>query len=79
MDEKEGFIASPDPNVDRFAITSEQLKALRVKYDQNPDGADSFETFKNRARPGGFGSDRYIVLPWCGMSLGIELDGYTHS
>ena len=26
-----------------------------------------------------FGMDGAIILPWCGMWLAIEQDGYTHS
>lgn len=25
------------------------------------------------------GMDRCVVVPWCGMFLAIETDGYTHS
>ncbi len=78
-EDKEEFLTSSDPRVGRFAITAEQLKALRVKYEQHADGAESFEAFKSRARPAGFGSDRYLILHWSGMSLGIERDGYTRS
>ncbi len=73
------FITNPNPNIGRFAITREQYQALRRKYERDPNGADDFESFKNQAVPGGIGSDKYILLHWCGMWLGIELDGYTHS
>ena len=26
-----------------------------------------------------FGMDGAVILPWCGMWLAIEQDGYTHS
>ena len=73
------FITNPDPRVGRFEITQDQLKALRIKFERDAHGAESFETFKSRASPAGVGTDRYIVLPWCGMWLAIEPDGYTHS
>ncbi len=72
-------VVNPDPCIGRFEITADQLRALRLKYQQNPDDAASFAQFKGRARPAGTGSDRYVMLPWCGMWLGIEPDGYTHS
>jgi len=34
--------------------------------------------FRRKAR-WGIGSDPVIMLPWRGMWLGIETDGYTHS
>ncbi len=37
----------------------------------------SYREFRRTVQPG-FGGD-YIMVPWCGMWLGIEADGYTHS
>jgi len=56
-------------------LTKAQRKAIKRKYDQNPDDAKSYREFRRRVRP----SMGYIMLPWCGMWLGIETDGYTHS
>lgn len=75
----ESAAVNPDPRIGRFEITADQLRALQFKFQQHPDGAAGFAEFKGRVRPGGIGSDRYVMLPWCGMWLGIEPDGYTHS
>ena len=37
-----------------------------------------YRRFRKLARPL-FGDDGCIMLPWHGMWLGIEKDGYTHS
>jgi hypothetical protein len=37
----------------------------------------SYRQFRRTVRPY-FGGD-CILVPWCGMWLGIEEDGYTHS
>lgn len=52
-----------------------QREALKRKYDQDPDGAKSYKEFRKRLT---IGFD-CIVFKWCGMWLGIEEDGYTHS
>lgn len=59
-----------------MVITRAQWEAIKRKYTQNPDSA-TFQEFCDRVVVG-FGGD-YIMLPWCGMWLGIEKDGYTHS
>jgi hypothetical protein len=56
-------------------ITRAQREAIARKFAQSPDGAASYREFRARVKPG-FG---YLVLPWCGMYLGIEKDGHTHS
>jgi hypothetical protein len=72
-------IVNPDPRIGQFEVTAAQFRALRRKYDQNADEASSFEEFLTRVSPGGVGTDQYILVRWCGMWLGIETDGYTHS
>lgn len=72
-------IVNPDPRIGQLQITAEQLRSLRRKYDQSADGANSFEEFLTRVTTRGVGTDSYLFLPWCGMWLGIETDGYTHS
>lgn len=37
----------------------------------------TYRQFRKLARPA-FGID-CLMVPWCGMWLGIERDGYTHS
>jgi hypothetical protein len=56
--------------------TRAQREALARKFNANPDGAATYREFRKRARPGWNGE---LMLPWCGMWLGIETDGYTHS
>jgi len=56
-------------------LTKAQRKAVKRKFDINPDGAKSYSEFRRRVVQG-YG---YIMLPWCHMWLGIETDGYTHS
>ena len=73
------IVRAPDSQIGLFAVTEEQLEALRAKYEQDANGAESFEVFKEWARPAGVASDMYITVPWCGMSLAIERDGHTHT
>jgi hypothetical protein len=56
-------------------LTEAQVKAIIRKYKQNPDGSPNLQHFFNRV---GVGSE-YAGISWCGMFLGIEKDGYTHS
>jgi len=56
-------------------ITKAQRVAILRKYQQSPDGAKSYREFRKRVKRG----PGFLVLPWCGMWLGIEPDGYTHS
>ncbi len=73
------IIVNPNPLIGKFVITREQYKALRLKYERNADGAKSFNAFKNRVQIGGIGADHYVLLPWCGMWVGIEPDGHAHT
>ena len=59
--------------------TKAQRKSIYRKYCDNPDGSKTYREFRAKVQPGGFGSDTYIMIQWCGMWLGIESDGYTHS
>ena len=56
-------------------LTRDQRIALKRIYDRDWDKPDSYLTFR-RTVFYGFG---YILVPWCGMDLGIEPNGYTHS
>jgi len=38
----------------------------------------TYRTFRKSVQPT-FGCDGAVVVPWCGMWLVIERDGYTHS
>lgn len=60
-------------------ITREQRQAIKRIFDRNSDGSTTYRQFRRRVISGGFGSDRYLMIEWRGMWLGIERDGYTHS
>ena len=59
-------------------ITKAQRRAVKRVYDRDPDGSRSYREFRRRVIPTFYGDD-VIMLHWCGMWLGIETDGYTHS
>lgn len=57
--------------------TPEQLAALRRVWERPQDGPKAtWEEFRTSAQIA-FGD--CVMVPWCGMVLGIETDGYTHS
>lgn len=58
-------------------MTKEQRKAVYRKWRQDSQGL-SYRSFRERAVPV-FAGDGAIAVPWCGMWLCIETDGYTHS
>lgn len=70
--------------------TKPQRKALKAVYDRCPQYPPlteeevrvgikalpiSYRSFRRSVRPG----PDCIMVPWLGMWLGIEADGYTHS
>lgn len=55
-------------------ITKAQRKALYKKWVQDNQGM-SYRAFRKTVQ---LGFD-CIMVQWCGMWLGIETDGYTHS
>lgn len=55
-------------------LTRAQMEALLRVY-QRTDLGMSYLSFRRTVRPA-FGC---IMVPWQGMWLGIETDGYTHS
>jgi hypothetical protein len=57
-------------------MTPKQVEAIGDLYKRSPDGSTSRGEFFRRVKPqlGGF-----CGLTWCGMFIGIEKDGYTHS
>lgn len=64
-------------------LTREQRVALKRIYDRS-NAADSKEyhhesylAFRRLVQGGGGGA--FCMVPYCGMWLGIEHDGYTHS
>lgn len=57
-------------------MTLEQRLALVRKWQQS-DQDLTFYQFQATATKQSY--DTCIMVPWCGMWLGIETDGYTHS
>ena len=61
-------------------ITRSQREAIKRLYDRSPDGEVSYLAFRRRFRLYCIGSaGEYIGARWCGMFIGVEYDGYTHS
>lgn len=60
-------------------LTKAQRNAVWRKWMMmDEDTRPSYREFRKAVQPT-FGMDGAIVLPWCGMWLAIERDGYTHS
>ena len=64
-------------------LTKEQQQALKRKAEQvrshNPQSDDAHYFILRRKVQPIFGGQGAICVPWCGMWLAIEPDGYTHS
>jgi hypothetical protein len=60
-------------------MTPAQVESIGKLYRRSPDGSRSRHEFFQRVAPSGVGSDRYAGINWCGMFVGIEWDGYTHT
>ena len=68
-------------------LTKAQQQALLKLYnrtpifltteDSNANKPLSYRQFRKTVSPGFLG--QYIMVPWAGMIIGIERDGYTHS
>lgn len=56
-------------------MNKEQLTALHRKWLQNDQGM-SFLAFRRTVADA---DEQCAIVYWCGMYLGIEADGYTHS
>lgn len=69
----EGHVPRPD------WMTDAQFEAVGKLYKRNPDGAKDRHEFYGRVRLFTIASDSYAQIDWCGMYMGIETDGYTHS
>jgi len=52
-----------------------QMNSLYRKFNQDADGSETFLAFLIRVQ---LGYD-CLMIKWCGMWLGIETDGHTHS
>lgn len=58
-------------------LTKEQQHTLLRKWKENDQGM-SFLEFRRSAFPL-FCDDSVIMVEWCGMTLGIETNGYSHA
>ena len=58
-------------------LNKAQQKSLHIKWLQDNQGL-SYLQFR-RTVESGLGMDDCSMVKWCGMWLGIETDGYTHS
>tara|TARA_R100001086_G_scaffold245869_1_gene177352 strand:+ start:1410 stop:1589 length:180 start_codon:yes stop_codon:yes gene_type:complete len=56
-------------------LTREQRVAIKKLYDRDWNKPESYLEFRRTVQ---LGWD-CVMVPWCGMWLGIETDGYTHS
>jgi hypothetical protein len=57
-------------------MTPMQTEAVNKLYDRDPDGSLSLKNFYSRVK---YCFGNYCGIEWCGMFIGIESDGYTHS
>ena len=66
-------------------MTQAQKKAIFHLWRQNRDGTKNLDEFIARFRPGvGSTAEQnkpgdYVGGGWCGMYVGIETDGHTHT
>lgn len=58
-------------------LSKAQRKSLHRVWLRNPNNM-SYRQFR-RTVEGEFFGGGAVIVPWCGMWLGIEPDGYTHS
>lgn len=57
-----------------IVLNKAQQQALLRVWKRNPDNRTYLE-FRRSVQPAG----DYVMVHWCGMWLGIERDGHTHS
>lgn len=57
--------------------TRKQRETLKDRWDRSVPTV-SYRTFRRTVQPT-FGCDGAIVVPWCGMWVCIERDGYGHT
>lgn len=67
-------------SINEVEFTKEQVMAIYDRWTMrgNNEGHMSFVDFIATAKPT-FGMDNAVTIPWCGMLLAIETDGFTHS
>lgn len=56
-------------------ITEEQEEAVRRLHSRSADGSKTYEEFRERFVKKG----EFIGAQWCGMYVGIEPDGHSHT
>ena len=59
-------------------LTKAQQRSVLRKFQENPDGHPSYRSMRRSCIPD-FGWNDTAMLNWCGMWIGIEPDGHTHS
>jgi hypothetical protein len=67
-----------DEHLPEFEVTLKQAQAIKKVFMRNADGSPNLDHFRGKVTRG-IGLGGCVMLPWCGMWLGIEPDGYTHS
>jgi hypothetical protein len=60
-------------------LTPAQNEAVQAKFDQNPDGCETIAELYDRIQPELMSNGAVLINQWCGMVVGIETDGYTHT
>jgi len=61
-------------------MTTEQAEAVLKLFKRNSNGFATYEEFeKSLVKPMIAGGGAIAVDPWCGLYVGIETDGFTHS
>jgi hypothetical protein len=64
-------------------LTKAQREAVHKLYHRNKDGSTSYRAFRRRVVPGICWKKNepgsYVVIDWCRLCVGIELDGHTHT
>ena len=61
-----------------YITRAQRLALYRIHLRRADSAPTSYRALRKLAQPT-FGCDGAIALPWCGMWLCIERDGYTHS
>lgn len=63
-------------NQQKLYLSSDGMPKATTETQQDQQRYMTFPEFCELAQ---VGTDGCIMVPWCGMWLGIEKDGYTHS
>lgn len=59
-------------------ITRAQREKIYQKFQQNPSGAENYRKFRKSFHCYSYMNDM-VGGDWCGMFLGIEKDGHSHT